>query len=114
MLYALIASVCVAAVLAQVNLMAAWRDQLLEVLGAMGMREVRRLRGELGRAMFQEENNQQSLQLLADLEKFFNAATNDPSIDEGLKKLGKKTNSFSEGNYSDIYSSKWIEIFSSS
>jgi len=37
------------------NLMASWRDQLLEVLGAMGMREVRRLRGELGRAMFQDE-----------------------------------------------------------
>jgi len=36
-----------------VNLMAAWRDQLLEVLGAMGMREVCRLRGELGRAIFQ-------------------------------------------------------------
>lgn len=38
-----------------VNLMAAWRDQLLEVLGAMGLREVRRLRGELGRAIFYEE-----------------------------------------------------------
>jgi glutamate synthase domain-containing protein 2 len=38
-----------------VNLMAAWRDQLLEVLGAMGMREVRRLRGELGRAILYEE-----------------------------------------------------------
>jgi glutamate synthase domain-containing protein 2 len=38
-----------------VNLMAAWRDQLLEVLGAMGMREARRLRGELGRAIFYEE-----------------------------------------------------------
>lgn len=37
------------------NLTAAWRDQLLEVLGAMGLREVRRLRGEIGRAMFQEE-----------------------------------------------------------
>ena len=35
-----------------VNLMVAWRDQLLEVLGAMGMREVRRLRGEMGRAIF--------------------------------------------------------------
>jgi len=33
--------------------MAAWRDQLLEVLGAMGLREVRRLRGELGRVIFQ-------------------------------------------------------------
>jgi hypothetical protein len=35
------------------NLTASWRDQLLEVLGAMGMREVRRLRGELGRLMRQ-------------------------------------------------------------
>ncbi len=38
-----------------VNLMVAWRDQLLEVLGAMGMRDVRRLRGERGRAIFQAE-----------------------------------------------------------
>ncbi len=37
------------------NLMAAWRDQLLEILGAMGLREVRRLRGEIGRALFQHE-----------------------------------------------------------
>ncbi|MFN2195056.1 MAG: hypothetical protein ACK2UW_02900 [Anaerolineales bacterium] len=34
------------------NLIAAWRDQLLEILGAMGLREVRRLRGEMGRALF--------------------------------------------------------------
>ncbi len=38
-----------------INLMGAWRDQLLEVLGAMGMREVRRLRGEVGRAIFHED-----------------------------------------------------------
>jgi len=37
------------------NLVGAWRDQLLEVLGAMGIREVRRLRGELGRAIFYDE-----------------------------------------------------------
>lgn len=37
------------------NLIASWRDQLLEILGAMGLREVRRLRGETGRAMFQHE-----------------------------------------------------------
>jgi hypothetical protein len=40
------------------NLTASWRDQMLEILGAMGLREVRRLRGEMGRAMF-----------MADLEK---------------------------------------------
>jgi ferredoxin len=34
------------------NLIGAWRNQILEVLGAMGLREVRRLRGEVGRAMF--------------------------------------------------------------
>lgn len=38
-----------------VNLLGSWRDQLLEIMGAMGLREVRRLRGELGRAMFQAE-----------------------------------------------------------
>ena len=37
------------------NLSASWRDQLLEILGAMGLREVRRLRGEMGRAMFMLE-----------------------------------------------------------
>ncbi len=38
-----------------VNLMGAWHSQLIEVLGAMGMREVRRLRGEVGRAIFRED-----------------------------------------------------------
>ncbi len=37
------------------NLIAAWHDQLIEVMGAMGMREVRRLRGETGRALFFED-----------------------------------------------------------
>jgi len=36
------------------NIIAAWHDQLIEVMGAMGMREVRRLRGDIGRAMFFE------------------------------------------------------------
>jgi ferredoxin len=37
------------------NLIGSWHSQLLEVLGAMGIREVRRLRGECGRAMFFED-----------------------------------------------------------
>lgn len=37
------------------NLAGSWRDQLLEILGAMGLREVRRMRGEVGRALFQKE-----------------------------------------------------------
>jgi hypothetical protein len=38
-----------------VNLLGAWHNQLLEVMGAMGIRDARRLRGESGRAMFFEE-----------------------------------------------------------
>jgi len=37
------------------NLIAAWHLQLIELMGAMGMREARRLRGDVGRAMFFEE-----------------------------------------------------------
>ena len=37
------------------NLMGAWHSQLLEVMGAMGIREARRLKGEMGRAMFLED-----------------------------------------------------------
>jgi hypothetical protein len=42
------------------NLLGSWRDQLLEILGAMGLREVRRLRGEMGRAMFQIDLEQEA------------------------------------------------------
>jgi ferredoxin len=38
-----------------VNLLAAWRNQMLELLGAMGLREARRLRGEVGRSMWFED-----------------------------------------------------------
>lgn len=37
-----------------VNLIGAWHNQLLEMMGAMGIREARRLRGEQGRVMFRE------------------------------------------------------------
>ncbi len=38
-----------------INLMGSWHDQLIEILSAMGMRDVRRLRGDVGRAMFNED-----------------------------------------------------------
>ena len=40
-----------------VNLINAWRDQMLEALGAMGMREIRRLRGEIGRTIWHKTEN---------------------------------------------------------
>jgi len=42
------------------NLMGAWHSQLVEVLGAMGIREIRRLRGETGRAMFREDMEEEA------------------------------------------------------
>lgn len=38
-----------------INLISAWRNQLIEVMGAMGIRDVKRLRGEIGRSMWFEE-----------------------------------------------------------
>jgi len=42
------------------NLIAAWHDQFIEMMGAMGMREARRLRGDVGRAMFFEDLEEES------------------------------------------------------
>jgi len=42
------------------NLMGAWHQQLIELLGAMGIREVRRLRGETGRSMSFEQLEEDS------------------------------------------------------
>ncbi|MBN2238250.1 MAG: hypothetical protein JW712_00620 [Dehalococcoidales bacterium] len=38
-----------------INLVGAWHSQILEMMGAMGIRDIRRLRGETGRAMFFED-----------------------------------------------------------
>jgi ferredoxin len=38
-----------------INLIGAWHSQILEMMGAMGIREARRLRGETGRAIFFED-----------------------------------------------------------
>jgi ferredoxin len=43
-----------------VNLIGAWHGQLIELMGAMGIREARRLRGDVGRAMFFEELEEQN------------------------------------------------------
>src|SRR6266568_5183560 len=48
-----------------VNLMASWHDQLIEILSAMGMRDVRRLRGDVGRSMLDSELREQALEGVA-------------------------------------------------
>jgi hypothetical protein len=52
-----------------VNLMSAWHHQILEMMGAMGIREARRLRGETGRAIFFEEIDRDTFQKLFKAEK---------------------------------------------
>ena len=48
-----------------VNLMASWHDQLIEILSAMGMRDVRRLRGDVGRSMLDTELREQAMEGVA-------------------------------------------------
>jgi glutamate synthase domain-containing protein 2 len=52
-----------------VNLLGAWHNQLLEVMGAMGIRDARRLRGETGRAMFFEELDRSVFGSMGDVEE---------------------------------------------
>ncbi len=48
-----------------VNLFGVWHDQLIEILSAMGMRDVRRLRGDIGRSMMDSELREQSFKGIA-------------------------------------------------
>lgn len=50
------------------NLIASWWAQMLEILGAMGLREVRRLRGEMGRVMFQADLEREAFAGIAGFE----------------------------------------------
>jgi ferredoxin len=54
-----------------INLTCSWRDQLLEILSAMGLRDVRRLRGEVGRAMFYEDIERESFQFIFEQKPLF-------------------------------------------
>lgn len=38
-----------------INVLSSWYNQTLEILSAMGMRDIRRMRGDVGRAIFQHE-----------------------------------------------------------
>lgn len=52
-----------------INLVGAWQNQLLEMMGAMGIRDVRRLRGEVGRAMFFEELDKATFESMGHVEE---------------------------------------------
>jgi ferredoxin len=54
-----------------VNLMGAWHNQLLEVMGAMGIRDARRLRGEVGRAIFFEDIDEATFGSLKEVREGF-------------------------------------------
>jgi ferredoxin len=52
-----------------INLIGSWHNQLLEIMGAMGIRDVRRLRGEVGRAMFYDDLDRSIFGSLATLKE---------------------------------------------
>lgn len=54
-----------------INIIGAWHNQLLEVMGAMGIRDVRRLRGEAGRAIFYEDIDKDIFGSLNSMEEGF-------------------------------------------
>ncbi len=56
------------------NLFGSWRDQMLEILGAMGVREVRRLRGELGRSMLVENLEAEAFSEIEGFDEFIHNA----------------------------------------
>jgi hypothetical protein len=51
------------------NLIGAWHNQLLEVMGAMGIRDARRLRGEAGRAMFFDDLDRSTFESLGQMKE---------------------------------------------
>jgi glutamate synthase domain-containing protein 2/Na+-translocating ferredoxin:NAD+ oxidoreductase RNF subunit RnfB len=69
-----------------INLIGAWHSQLIEVMGAMGLREVRRLRGELGRVMFFDDLERDNLgpffgKRIRSLEESLESAAKDKNTD---------------------------------
>ena len=51
------------------NLLGAWHNQLLEVMGAMGIMDARRLCGETGRAMFFEDLDRSTFESLGEVKE---------------------------------------------
>ena len=69
-----------------INLIGSFHSQLIEVMGAMGLREVRRLRGELGRVMFFDDLERDNLgpffgKRTRSLEESLESAANDKNTD---------------------------------
>ncbi len=70
-----------------INLLLSWKDQLLEVLGAMGLRDVRRLRGETGRAIFADEERKNFAERLKNMpESATKASSTNPIHNDSNKK----------------------------
>ncbi len=75
-----------------VNLMASWHNQLLEILGAMGLREVSRLRGEMGRAMKKTDLDDEIFaRIFASSEVAPSLALDEPMPDDAERSKGGTT-----------------------
>ena len=78
-----------------INLMLSWKDQLLEVLGAMGLRDVRRLRGETGRAIFANEERKNFAERLKSMPESSSPASSTNPINNDSNKTN--ANGINEG-----------------
>lgn len=73
-----------------INLLGSWHSQLIEVLGAMGLREVRRLRGEVGRAMFFEDLERDNFAPIFGQRTTASLSTGNPGLDAALRQAQDK------------------------
>ncbi|MGB6864726.1 MAG: glutamate synthase-related protein, partial [Candidatus Aminicenantaceae bacterium] len=78
-----------------INLLLSWKDQLLEVLGAMGLRDVRRLRGETGRAIFADEERRNFVERLKNIPEGATKASSTNPINNDSNKTN--ANGINEG-----------------
>ena len=81
-----------------VNLLGSWYAQLIEVLGAMGLREVRRLRGEVGRAMFFKDLEQDNFSPIFNRKKENDVSSKTPvwADSPGKKNISQKPSALSK------------------
>jgi glutamate synthase domain-containing protein 2/Na+-translocating ferredoxin:NAD+ oxidoreductase RNF subunit RnfB len=77
------------------NIIGSWHSQLLEVLGAMGLREVRRLRGELGRVMFFEDLERDNLA---------------PLFGKRVRRLEESVEAATNGKYTDMTEEGKVQV----
>ncbi len=96
-----------------VNLLGSWHSQLIEVMGAMGLREVRRLRGEVGRAMFFKDLENESFAPIFGKRDHYDPPSGNPGWDAKTRQESKKEPPAPEPPAIEAWKYKGAEAFAS-